>query len=170
MTTIFTTKKLEKIIKKRIDNQVIEIENIFGKWNASVLFIAKKKCLLFVNAKTFYSVIIPRFTVKDLAKIDILFLENFYAQLNFEKIKVGFNKLDENIGSLRFHQTDNDKKITGIINYNISKLNYFKYEYAIFNSEVIREMTKKINSTPFKQLGWKIPNELMNEIIKGNCT
>ncbi|BAO76565.1 DUF6933 domain-containing protein [Winogradskyella sp. PG-2] len=166
MTEIFTTKKLEKIIKKKIDSQTIELENIFGKWNASVLFIAKKKYLIFVNAKTFYSVIIPQFSTKDLDKISELFLENFHAQLNFEKISLDFDLLKQNIGELRFRQTDNDKKVTGIINYYISKIDYLKYDYEIFNSMVIREMTKKLNITPFKQLNWKLPNEVMSEIIK----
>jgi hypothetical protein len=169
MTTIFTTKKLEKIIKKKIEIQSIEVDNPFGKWNASVFFIAKKKCLIFVNAKSFYSVVIPRFSVKDLDKINELFLEYFYAQLRFEKIMTDFDILAKNIGELKFHSTDNDKKVTGIINYNISKLDYFKYDYHIFNSMVIREMTKKLNNTPFKQLDWSFPNEAMNQIIEETC-
>ena len=166
MTEIFTTKKLEKLIKKRIENKTLDIENIFGKWNASVFYIARKKCLIFVNAKSFYSVIIPRFSTTDLDKIHLLFLENFYAQLDFEKIKTDAEFLVDNVGELKFHSTDNDKKMTGIINYNISKIDYLKYEYEVYNSSVIRELTQKLNLTPFKQLNWSQPKEVMNKVIE----
>ncbi|APZ47296.1 hypothetical protein BW723_13830 [Polaribacter reichenbachii] len=166
MTEIFTTKKLEKLIIKRIEDKTLAVDNIFGKWNASVLYIAKKKCLIFVNSKSLYSVIIPRFSTTELDKIHLLFLENFYAQLDFEKIKADAEFIVDNIGELKFYSTDNDKKMTGIINYNISKIDYLKYEYKIFNSSVIRELTKKLNLTPFKQLNWSNPKEKMNEIIE----
>jgi len=166
MTEIFTTKKLEKIIKKRVENKTITVQNIFGKWNASVLYIARKKCLIFVNSKSFYSVIIPRFSTTELDKIHLLFLESFYAQLDFEKIKIDAEFLVSSVGELKFYPTDNDRKMTGIINYNISKIDYLKYEYDIFNSSVIRELTEKLNLTPFKQLNWSIPKEVMTEIIE----
>ncbi len=166
MTEIFTTKKLEKLIKKRVENKTLNIENIFGKWNASVLYIARKKCLIFVNSKSFYSVIIPRFSTTELDKIHLLFMENFYAQLDFEKIKIDAEFIVDNIGELKLYPTDNDKKMTGIVNYNISKIDYLKYDYEIFNSSVIRELTEKLNLTPFKQLSWKQPKEIMNNIIE----
>ena len=166
ITSIFTTKKLEKIIQKKIDNQTNENTSPFGKWNASVLYIARKKCLIFVNSKTFYSVIIPRFSTSDLANINELFLKNFESQLLFEKINIESKDLKKHIGEICFQKTDNDKKMTGIINYNISKLDYMKYEYELFNSSVIREMTEKLNLTPFKQINWKLPKEMMIEMIK----
>ncbi len=159
MTDIFTTKRLEKIIHKKIENNDILAENTLGNWNATVFYVAKKKCLLFVNVETFFSVIIPRFSMKDIDKIDELFINCFYNQLLFENINIEFKTISSKIGKVRFHSTNNNRKVTGIINYNIEKLNHFKYEYPIFNSLVIREMTKKLNLTPFKQLGWKIPNE-----------
>jgi len=166
MTEIFTTKKLEKIIKKKIINENQNHESFFGKWNASVLYIAKKKCLIFVNSKSFYSVIVPRFSTSELDKLNLLFLENLYTQLIHEKIEFDAEFLVDKIGEISFHPTDNDKKITGIINYNISKVDYLKYDYEIFNSSVIREIVEKLNFTPFKQLGWKLPKEMMKELLK----
>lgn len=165
MAEIFTTKKLEKIIHKRVENREVLVKNDFGNWNATVFYIAKKKCLLFVNSKTFFSVIIPRFSMKDIDKIDTLFLDCFYSQLLFEEINIGFETIVEKLGSIGFHSTNNNRKIIGVLNYNIEKLNYFKYEYPVFNSLVIREMTEKLNKTPFKQLGWKLPYEAMVSLL-----
>ncbi len=165
MTKIFTTKKLEKIIHKRIENSEYVVENKLGNWNATVFYVAKKKCLLFVNEKTFFSVIIPRFSTKDNNRIEDMFIECFYNQLIFEKINIDFEKICSNIGEITFNSTNNNRKIIGILNYNIEKLNYFKYNYPIFNSSVIRDMTKKLNETPFKQLGWRLPNEKMESLL-----
>ena len=166
MTQIFTTKKLEKIISKCIEEKTQTTESEFGKWNATVVYIAKKKCLVFVNSKSFYTVVIPRFSTKDLDKIHLLFLENLYAQLDYEHFEVDPEKLVETIGEITFHATDNDRKMIGILNYNSSKIDYLKYDYVAFNNVVIRELTEKLNLTPFKQLGWKIPQEAMKDLIK----
>jgi hypothetical protein len=161
MTEIFTTKKLEKVINKKIESNDIAVENILGNWNATVIYIAKKKCLLFVNAETFFSVIIPRFSMKDIDKIDELFINCFYNQLLFEKINIDLKTISSIIDKIRFHATNNNKKVIGILNYNVEKINYFKYDYTVFNSSIIKEMTHKLNITPFKQLGWKLPCETM---------
>jgi hypothetical protein len=166
MTEIFSTKKLEKVIQKRIETNKQKVENVFGKWNASILYIARKKCLIFVNSKSFFTIIIPRFSTSELDNLHLLFLENFYAQLDYEKINVDPELLIEEVGELKFYRTDNDRKMTGVLNYFISKVEYLKYDYEIFNSLVIREITEKLNLTPFKQLSWRNPNEKMNEIIK----
>lgn len=165
-TSIFTTKKLEKIIQKKIQTEAIKNSSLSGKWNASVLYIAKKKCLIFVSSKTFYAVIIPRFSTLELKNINELFLKNLEDQLTYDKIESTSIDMNQFIGNLNFYKTDNDRKITGVINYYISKLDDMKYDYALFNASVIREITGKLNLTPFKQLGWKIPKEKMIEMMK----
>jgi hypothetical protein len=168
MTHIFTTKKLEKIIHKKIENSDLIDEHILGNWNANVFYVAKKKCLLFVNSQTFFSVVIPRFSMKDIDKLDALFLDSFYTQLLFEKITVDYKNILDKIGEVTFHSTNNNRKTIGVLTYNIEKLNYFKYDYPVFNASVIREMTQKLNRTPFKQLGWKTPNEKMISLLAKN--
>ncbi|CAL2079904.1 conserved hypothetical protein [Tenacibaculum dicentrarchi] len=168
MTNIFATKKLEKIIYKKIEDKGLIYENDLGSWNANVFYIAKKKCILFVNSESFFSVIIPRFSVKDINNLDTLFIENLHQQLLFEKIAIDYDVISSKIGQIAFNSTNNNRKSIGILNYNIEKLNYFKYEYYIFNSSVIREMTNKLNKTPFKQLDWKTPYEKMTSLLNNN--
>ena len=168
MTNIYTTKKLEKIIHKKIENNNLIDENNLGTWNANVFYVSKKKCLLFVNSKTFFSFVIPRFSMKHIDKLDELFIENFYNQLLYEKIAVDYDSLCSKIGKITFNSTNNDRKIIGILTYNIEKMNYFKYEYPVFNASVIREMTEKLNLTPFEQLGWKHPYEEMEALLSNN--
>ncbi|WP_158837567.1 DUF6933 domain-containing protein [Polaribacter sp. L3A8] len=166
MTHIFTTKKLEKIIHKKINKDDFFVENKLGNWNANVFFIAKKKCILFVNSKTFFSVVIPRFSVKDINNLDQLFIDNLHEQLLYENIEIDYKVMLSEIGEIKFNPTNNNRKTIGILTYNIEKMNYFKYEYPVFNNLVIREMTEKLNNTPFKQLDWKNPGEKMLSLLK----
>lgn len=171
MTNIYTTKKLEKIIQKKviIDSNILD-DNFLGSWNATIFYIAKKKCLLFINSKSFYSVIIPKFSMKDIDKIDTLFLANLYEQLQYEKIAIDLNTIAFMIGNINLRPTNNNRKSIGILNYNIEKLNYFKYDYPVFNNLVIREMTEKLNICPFKQLNWKVPKEAMITLLNDTIT
>ena len=165
MTEIFTTKKLEKIIHKKLVKDPIGIDHHLGCWNASVFYIAKKKCILLTHAKTFFSVVIPRFSMKEIDIIDSLFIENLYHQFLYEKIEIDLDTVVSIVGNVNFYSTNNNRQMTGVLNYNIEKLNDFKYEYAMFNASVIREMTEKLNRTPFKQLGWKVPHEKMVDLL-----
>ncbi|PQJ72718.1 DUF6933 domain-containing protein [Polaribacter butkevichii] len=166
MTHIFTTKKLEKIIHKKINKDDSFVENKLGNWNANVFFIAKKKCILFVNSKTFFSVVIPRFSVKDINNLDQLFIDNLHEQLLYENIEIDYKVMLSEIGEIKFNPTNNNRKTIGILTYNIEKMNYFKYDYPVFNNLVIREMTEKLNNTPFKQLDWKNSGEKMLSLLK----
>lgn len=166
MTHIFTTKKLEKIIQKKINKDDSFVENKLGNWNANVFYIAKKKCILFVNSKTFFSVVIPRFSVKYINNLDQLFIDNLQEQLLYENMEIDSKVMYSEIGEIKFNPTNNNRKTIGVINYNIEKMNYFKYEYPVFNNLVIREMTEKLNNTPFKQLDWKNPGEKMLSLLK----
>jgi len=103
--------------------------------------------------------------MQDVDKIDEMFLDSLYSQLLFEKINIEFKTIAFKLGKIKFQSTNNNRKVIGILNYNIEKLNYFKYEYPVFNSSVIREMTEKLNKTPFKQLDWKLPFEAMNSLL-----
>ncbi|MCG8827663.1 hypothetical protein G1J88_04585 [Tenacibaculum dicentrarchi] len=106
--------------------------------------------------------------MKDINNLDTLFIENLHQQLLFEKIAIDYDVISSKIGQIAFNSTNNNRKSIGVLNYNIEKLNYFKYEYSIFNSSVIREMTHKLNKTPFKQLDWKNPSEKMISLLRDN--
>jgi len=166
MTKIFTSKKLEKIIHKKIVPNDLKNEDSSGEWNATVFYIARKKCLLLVHAQTFFSVIIPRFSMKNIDNLEELIIENLHCQLLFEKIDINQDKVNSLIGEIKFHSTNNNRKIIGVLNYNTEKLSYFKYDYPVYNNLVIWEMTEKLNKIPFKQLKWSLPHEKMVDFLK----
>ena len=73
ITPIYTTKKLEKLIKKLIIINKIDEFGILGKWNATMFYVNSKKCWLISNALTQYNVILTDVKSADLGSIGTIF-------------------------------------------------------------------------------------------------
>lgn len=148
-TPIHTTKKLEKLIKKIVKPQSTAIQcGILGKWNATVFYVDRKKCLLILNAKTQYAVILTDIKSSDLGTIDDLFKNVFYSQLIYDGIIKDFEKIDALIGSLDFLPTDNDRKTTGFQNYKLQDLKIWQYQFGTLEDMPMKELSSRMNRTP----------------------
>ncbi|WP_430409404.1 DUF6933 domain-containing protein [Kordia sp.] len=148
-TSIYTSKKLEKIISKLIKTSEIETsEGILGKWNVTLFYINRKKCFLFTNAKTAYNVILTDIKATDLNVIDDLFKDTLYAQLTYDTIITSFSDLDSIIGTINFYTTDNDKRTIGFQNHSIQIMNHWKHQFARIEKMHIKDLTNRMNTLP----------------------
>jgi hypothetical protein len=71
MTRVYCTKKLKDFIgnvEETFPDDFYDIK--LSDWNAHLFFVEKRKCIVFVNILTYYSVFIADILKKDL-KIDI---------------------------------------------------------------------------------------------------
>lgn len=168
-TSVFTSKKLEKIIAPKLVANSKFIENLFGTWNATVVYIARKKCIVFLHVETLYTVIIPHFSIKDLDQIEALFIKNFHDQLLYDDIDgVTTDYLVDKIGAIQLCKTNNNRIIIGLLNSHIAIIDEIKYRYDVFNNIVILDLTSRLNSMPIKKIDWKYPKEKMKMFIKKN--
>jgi len=113
MTSIYISKKLEKITFKYMGTSKFEFNKFLGKWNATVFYIERKKCWLITNSETKFSIIIPDLKSSDIENFTEIFIENVYSQLIYEGILIDFNKLKKWIGRVEIFPTDNDRKTIG---------------------------------------------------------
>ena len=116
MTNIFCTNKLAGLISvKPILNSVTENSE---SWNAHLFSIAGRKCLLFTDKETCYSVLLVDILKKDLENINSLFYNMFLYQLKSDKIELPINRapLEESYSELTLYTTDNDRKTLGVMN------------------------------------------------------
>lgn len=167
MTEIYTSRKLESIIPELlIQNESFGKENPFGKWNATVFFVSRKKCLLVTNSIARYSLILSDIRKSDFANISEIFANTFVDQLKLEAIP--FNELNARklIGEITFHKTDNDRTIIGTQNYLLEKIDILKYEFGPFENWDFRGINKRMNRVPYKQLGWSFPKERMKILLE----
>ena len=150
-TRIYTTKKLEKFVKKLIQNEQVDQSDrgsILGDWNATLFYVDRKKCLLFTNKKTKYNVILSNIRAADLNKIGDLFKNAFYSQLIYDGIFSTFDHIEALTGDLIFKSTDNDRSTLGFQNNSLSNWDWWKDEFVTLENMPMKELTGRINSVP----------------------
>ncbi len=147
-TPIYTTKKLEKLVKKLIQTKPYGKSGMLGKWNATLFYIDRKKCWLITNATTQYMVILTDIKAADLKNIEEIFKNTLYTQLIYDGVLVEFDDLNALIGGLDFLPTDNDKKTTGFQNHRLQDLDWWKYEFGSLDNMPIKDLTNRMNSSP----------------------
>ena len=147
-TPIYTSKKLEKTIKKIIQPDKISETGILGKWNATLFYVERKKCWLISNAKTQYSLILPDIKSTDLNTIEKIFINSLYEQLKNDGIYIEFDKLSELIGVIEFYPTDNDRKTAGFQNHKLANLECWKIDYGKYENMPFIDLASGLNSIP----------------------
>ena len=157
MLRIYCTKKLETFIGT-VDQDLPSdiICRSLLDWNAHLFFAERKKCIVFVNNRTAYSVFIIDIKKKDLKNIELYFYRRLIQQIRHDKVineNESFEKLFS-IENLKFYKTNNDRKIIGRINdsINMFKSNlFFKYD-QLKNMDIIYE-NGLFNTTPIGKPG-----------------
>ncbi len=90
-TRIYTTRKLEKVIKGFISKNKKNENEYLGDWTATIFYVNHKKCWLIINKLTRYLLILPNVKKTDLKNISSIFKETFYSQLIYDGIVTEFH-------------------------------------------------------------------------------
>ncbi|TBN00924.1 hypothetical protein EYD45_13965 [Hyunsoonleella flava] len=165
-TQIYTTRKLEKTIKKSIVDKSESENKILGEWVATIFYVDRKKCWLIVNKLTKYLLILSDIKTSDLKNITEIFTKNLHSQLNNDGILIDYQKLSELIGEIKLCETNNDRSANGSLNNCMFNIDHWKMEYGSFENLPFRKINSGLNSSPNQILKWKYPKEVMNETIK----
>jgi hypothetical protein len=173
--TIYCSKKLEAFLGP-ITPAIHPTEpSLLGDWNGHLFTLNKRKCLIFMNNKTCYSVVMANVLKKDVNNFGQVFKERLIIQFHHD---LNINELQEiklrNIfGSILLHRSNNDKKIIGTINHHVENLKYNNYETVVENwNEVVVTgmlndylMGTKLTTDIKRNRDFFKPVELMKELI-----
>lgn len=178
MTRVYCTKKLKDIIGEVKETLPADFNDIkLSDWNAHLFYVDKRKCLVFVNILTYYSVFIADILKKDLINIDEIFLMRLKEQLLHDRVTDDFNKVISltDGAKISFIKTNNNKKVIGRIN---DFINMFKvhcsvkyghlnkmdivYENGLFNRSLTGQYTdiKKTITSPVENLKEKMKTDV----------
>jgi len=179
MTKIFCTNKLKDFFGTVEQNLPTEqVSSEFGDWNGHLFWVDKRKCLIFMNNKTNYSIFLSDILKKDLRNFPNIFRQRLIEQLTNDKIidQNDISFANEICGELALYKTNNDRRILGTINDFIHhfKANCFrKYEHLSV-MDIVYE-TGLINTIPTgkpRELKktWTNPVENLKEIKNQRTT
>ena len=144
--TIYCSNKLEKFLGQINPKTQDTTRSSLGDWNGHLFTIDRKKCLIVMNNRTCYSVLLTNVTKKALTNFGEIFKERLIRQLDHD---LGLSesqeiKLRQQLGNIFLSKTNNDKKIIGTINHHIENLKFNGYEHAIEYWDEI-EVTRNLN-------------------------
>jgi hypothetical protein len=150
--------------------------SIFGDWNGHLFSVDRKRCFIFMNNLTCYSIVMVNIQKKNTKDFGNIFKERLIRQLDFD---LNLNeekeiKLRKELNNILLTKSNNDKKIIGTINQHVENLKCINYGGGVENWEEV-QVTRNLNTY---LVGTKIlpdrkghriffrPIDLMEELIK----
>ena len=100
--------------------------SLFGDWNCHLFTVDRKKCLIFMNNRTCYSVVMTSVQKRNTKDLGQVFKERLIKQLDHDiNLNEGQEiKLRKDFGDIILTKSNNDKKILGTINHQVENLKY----------------------------------------------
>ncbi len=127
MPIIFFSANIAPLVgKNRLMTQIsIPEPDSRASWNARLFYLNAKKCVIWTNKATLYSIVTLNVRKKDFIELTSLFLSSLFAQLKHDGLynEVQENYWLDNITNFVFAKTDNDKKVIGSMNNYTEQLN-----------------------------------------------
>jgi hypothetical protein len=166
MQLIRCTKKLQKEmgLSKASLSESEPADACLGSWHANLIFIARRKCVLFVNDKTLFNFIVPDVSRAQLKALSGLFVSWLACVLAEEEIpEYVREKIMAEYSQIEYANT-NSKSILGSMN----DLAYH-YEYLILSeggvhSPAVPGIIKRLNHMPMGAIKYRYPIEALKTI------
>jgi hypothetical protein len=166
MITVYCTSKLKAFFKPIMSKEIPL--PVGDRWNANLFYLKGRKCVAFLNKETVYVVVLFELKKQDLNNIQSLFTEAFINQLYSDRILDNKQEsvVRNNIGTIYFRPTDNDKSALGSLNDSIWRLTSWNTNESDLIAKVKDYVSKQINETPMGSINFKYAKELMQIKIK----
>lgn len=162
------SRKLESVVPQSLINTGDEdTDNPLGKWTATLFYVSHKKCLLITNSIARYTIILDNMTAANFPDLSKLFAKTLYDQLLIDGIKIDWLTIQKSVGEVDLCSTDNDRTLIGVQNNILQYIDDWKYEFGSIDNWPFRELNRRINGNPSKELGWLFPREKMKIILHG---
>ena len=166
MQLLRCTKKLQKEMGlKQDDLTLLEPPFSFlGSWHANLLYIERKKCVLFVNDKTLFNFLVPDVPRSQIRKLGIVFLKYLGCIISDEGFEPAIKeRILEEYSEIGYAPTTS-KRILGSMN---DLADHYKF-HVIAGGGVhgcnLPEIIRSLNRMPMGAIGYKFSLEALKEL------
>ena len=134
-----------------------------GPWTANLIFVNRRKCILFVNDKTLFNFLVPDILRKHICELDSMFRNWFSCELGEEGFtEVQTARIMEEYQVIGYSKTKS-RSVLGSMN-DLA----FMYKYSIQTKGGLHGLgfpgiIKEMNRVPMGSLGYKYPIEALLE-------
>lgn len=163
MLTLQCTQKLLKELKS--DLSPVKNADPVTLWHANLLTLDRRKCVLFTNDQTRYSLLVPGLKKPDFKMLGEIFLDNlFRCMLNEGIPQHGIEKVLNTCSSYCFTKTSS-KSVLGTMNDIADIIKWTVYHnFGLANTD-ISEMMMKLNRMPMKPLEYRFSVDAFKELL-----
>ena len=171
MQLIRCTKKLQKemgLTKEDVQTEAAA-PSFLGSWHANLLFIDRKKCVLFTNDKTLFNFVVLDVRKAELRKLDVLFRRYLQTVLAEEAMAESVRQRILSEYTTIAYANTNNRKVLGSMN----DLAY-QYKYAILenggvHSAMVPSLIKQFNRMPMGMLNYQYPIDALLAVYGEDC-
>jgi hypothetical protein len=171
MPIIFCSNKLIKFLGIRPkQGQTLDIHDYTECWNAHLFYLNGRKCLIFMNKASLYSLISLDFLKKDIVSFSMFFTKIYLRQLEVDNLLTSnYNKyVNQAYKEIVLLPTDNDKRVLGSMNESILIIRAHENIRGGISFLTSDFLGKNLNETPWGTLKYLLSKTVMNEIIKNH--
>ena len=135
-----------------------------GPWTANIIFVNRRKCILFVNDKTLFNFLVPDVLQKHIRELDRM----FRGWLSCELAEEGYLKAQREVILNEYREigysNTRSKSVLGTMNDLAFMYKYSIQSIAGLHSPRYPEIIKEMNRMPMGALGYRLPIEALFEI------
>ncbi len=162
-----TAKLLKELaVPKSKVYEFLQLDDSLGSWYANIIFISRKKCLLFVNEKTLFAFIIPGIKKSDLKNIKDLFIENLTLNFNYIGIEQSTIKIIiDSYKEIEIGKTTNRSVLGSMIDY----AKCYKYQIQFEDGQLIGnilEINSEMNEMPMGAIGYTNGKRMLQNLLR----
>ena len=150
MITVFCSGKLEKFLGKVVVVSAATSEPLLGNWNGHSVHVGRKRCMIFLNSKTCYVVLITAVLKKDVGNFADFFRERLVHQLadDFNLTERMEVSLRRELSDINVAHSNNNKHVIGTMNQHVQVLPYYLTRYGPVENWDELSMSYLLNEVP----------------------
>ncbi len=163
MQLIHCTGKLQKEmgLKKADLCEVVPIFSYLGSWHANLMYVDRRKCILFVNDKTLFNFIAADVSRADIRDLGVLFKSLLQCVLSDEGLEASAKeKIMSEYNELGYAKTQN-RSVLGSMNDLVFHYKYLIQDAGGVHSHEIPGIIQKLNRMPMGALEYAYPIEAL---------
>jgi hypothetical protein len=137
-----------------------------GSWHANLIYIDRRKTVLFVNDKTLFNFIapdVPRAQVRELSTLFAFWLSCVLSDEGF-----GESAKAKILGEYKdvLCAPTNNRQVLGSMNDLAFHYKHFVIESGGIHSPAVPGIIRKLNRMPFAAIGYRFPIELLRNLYE----
>jgi hypothetical protein len=169
MTRIRCTQALQKILRIKPDETQDSLTSTpLGDWYAHLLWIERKKCILFTNEVTLFNFFALDVKKADLADMNTFFRENLRRGLEAVGI-IGApaSRLLLALGNITISKTNNRSVLGSMNDYAFQYRVYVETQGGLHHCDTL-DMISSINESPMRAIGYDSGTRRLKQYLEGN--